>query len=716
MSARPANPMNLDNGPSPAQIDAGLVTLTHTGQRQDPYLTWAGETEGRYLVGDPKGNIRLAGVLLADHRLEDVVKAVNISGTRFAARSILGTRYFSAQMASASNTACRALLRYADYVLAEPGMWPVDKDKPSGADGSGHGAVPIPRGSNRQPRVATCPQSLVIGVIDGLCGFANQCFCVDSKSTLDFYWDQAGDPAQAQRTTGVPRWSRPADFNYGRELSGDALNKIASDLSRSNPDTGQRSDAERALYRLLAHKVPDDADWSHGTHVLDTVLSDAAASRSAKRTTKRPGVVYVQLPESALRDTSARWAAAYVLDAIDYIVSRAAPGAQIVINLSLGAFAGPHDGSSMLERAIDEIIDRHGGRLTVVVAAGNAGRIVDDGTGITKPCHARIALEPAGRSTSSMDLRSASLTWDIDALDTTESFMEIWVPDLGLDADPCGVSLSLQHETLAAMSLDAVAPDQTGTISRGGRVVAMVVNATGKCKVPNGNGGMALVALAHTRDQGAPPAPAGRWTIRITNECNRPLTLDAWIERRDMPGELLGFRPQYGFVDVDHSLTSSGALGTLANGRRTIVVGAVDQDAQSATYRASDYSSEGLKANPDDCNARIVARRGPDVYSAGRRTASGYFSGTTKNLAGTSMAAAQVSGAVAGVAALPTKTAETMLDKLQRFAAARQTSAGHAGTVDPRSPTAPRLTSSGRSRAEFVLPPMKREGEDPGQY
>ena len=47
----------------------------------------------------------------------------------------------------------------------------------------------------------------------------------------------------------------------------------------------------------------------------------------------------------------------------------------VVVNMSFGHIAGPHDGSSMLERAIHELIAarrRVGGRLEVVVAAGNS--------------------------------------------------------------------------------------------------------------------------------------------------------------------------------------------------------------------------------------------------------------------------------------------------------------------------------------------------------
>ena len=117
--------------------------------------------------------------------------------------------------------------------------------------------------------------------------------------------------------------------------------------------------------------------------------------------------------------------------------------------------------------------------------------------------------------------------------------------------------------------------------------------------------------------------------------------MNAWIERRDVPGELLGYRPQYGFADdTPHDIIKTGSLGSLANGQRSIVVGAVEFDKKMCSYGIADYSSRGLGAD---------AR--PQVYALGQRTSRGFFSGTGKSLAGTSIAAAQVTAALASALA-----------------------------------------------------------------
>ena len=181
-----------------------------------------------------------------------------------------------------------------------------------------------------------------------------------------------------------------------------------------------------------------------------------------------------------------------------------------------------------------------------------------------------------------------------------------------------------------------------------------MVNATGAVAVPNGQCGMALIAVGHTRGTGSAAAPAGRWLITITNPGKDVAAIDAWIERRDVPGELAGYRPQYGFVDAKPSVfTEQSTLGSLANGKASIVVGALELNAAGA-YQVADYSSRGPSlASAGTVGARARPRPGPDVFAGGRRVAAGFFSGTTKELTGTSVAAAHVTGAIASALAHP---------------------------------------------------------------
>ena len=394
MSVMPSEPLQDGSGKT-----AGAEQPLSVHSRLDPYLVWAQRTEFRYLVHGERGSLRLAGRLRENQSLAQAQASVRAVGAALDARMILETPFFTATMSPVSDEACSALLRHASYVLAEPGMRALDLPEPSAAlttlAGSG-ASSPI-----AQPTVPL-EHPIVIGVVDGRCGFANDGFCSGSESRLDRYWDQGGAPPTRPADEGA-WWSAPSGHRYGRVLDRSALDAIARRLSEA-ASTSQRAEIEKTIYRRLGHTPPQDADWSHGTHVLDTVLGELTDRF-------RPGVIYVQLPDAALRDTSARWTAAHVLDAIDYIVGHVKDGARAVINLSLGAFAGPHDGSSLLEQAIDSIAEQSNGRITFVVAAGNTGRVADDGTGDAKRCHASFKLPASAERV---------LAWDIDRADSTE--------------------------------------------------------------------------------------------------------------------------------------------------------------------------------------------------------------------------------------------------------------------------------------------------------
>src|SRR4030095_13755021 len=74
-------------------------------------------------------------------------------------------------------------------------------------------------------------------------------------------------------------------------------------------------------------------------------------------------------------DSSGRWLARHALDGLHYIVESAGPETTgIVVNMSWGPQTGPHDGTALLEEAIDELVDSHQASpcpLEVVLPAGN---------------------------------------------------------------------------------------------------------------------------------------------------------------------------------------------------------------------------------------------------------------------------------------------------------------------------------------------------------
>ena len=300
MSASPSEPVQDDSG-KPSSVEQQPPASSHL----DPYLVWAERTGYRYLVHGRSSPVRLAGRLRENRSLDQAKESVRAVGSDFDACAILDTPFFTATLTPVSREACDALLHCASFVLAEPGMRALDLPEPSNALASAATSAASP---TAQP-TAPLEQAVVIGVIDGRGGFANEAFCSGSESRLDRFWDQGAAPPTSPAEESA-WWSVPTSPHYGRVLDRSALDAIARRTSVATK-TLQRVEIERAAYRNLGHRPPQDADWSHGTHVLDTVLDELSGDRM------RPGVIYVQLPDAALRDTSARWTAAYVLDAID---------------------------------------------------------------------------------------------------------------------------------------------------------------------------------------------------------------------------------------------------------------------------------------------------------------------------------------------------------------------------------------------------------------
>ncbi|HVU03109.1 MAG TPA: S8 family serine peptidase [Polyangiaceae bacterium] len=140
-----------------------------------------------------------------------------------------------------------------------------------------------------------------------------------------------------------------------------------------------RAEIDAALSADDGAELPSD-DIGHGTHVASLAAGNGGRDR------KYVGVA----PDATLIvaravDASGNLADANVLVATDLAFSLSeslskANGTSpaTVVNLSLGSDFGPHDGSSSLERALEDLVgDGHPGRA-IVVAAGNSGGLVAD--------------------------------------------------------------------------------------------------------------------------------------------------------------------------------------------------------------------------------------------------------------------------------------------------------------------------------------------------
>jgi hypothetical protein len=276
--------------------------------------------------------------------------------------------------------------------------------------------------------------TVVIGVIDDGIAFANERFrTADNRSRVEHIWLQDG----TYKTTA-------ARYGYGCSLSkcdtsgGEGIDTL---LSRSTYSGLVDEDEVYARAGAIAFGGEGPSKlWvlktgalraSHGTHVMDIACGYAPGTAPKNESTRgedsRP-IVCVQLPAASSEGTSGASLDTFAVDGVRYILDKADEIARnrgcgrlpVVINFSFGTIAGRHDGTSDIERAIDELIGARQGTpapVQVVMPAGNSR---------LKRCHAQVSFER-----KSCLFRRGSvkcLYWRILPDDRTTSHLEIWLP------------------------------------------------------------------------------------------------------------------------------------------------------------------------------------------------------------------------------------------------------------------------------------------------
>jgi hypothetical protein len=472
------------------------------------------------------------------------------------------------------------------------------------------------------------PPAVVIGVVDDGIAFAHERFrCRRANgqpaTRLLAFWDQSLEPLPDGPWVHGPVHDRArlddalhAAMHGGRLVEAQAYAGLG--------------------YREVRHRV------THGTHVMDLACGADPGDDPA------PPIVAVQLPAAAIADTSCASTTVYMLDAIRFVLASAdaavPPSGRIcpaVINLSIGNIAGPHDGSSIFEQALDEMMalrdDCH-----LVLAAGNS---------YLSRCHAWIAVEAGA---------VAELDWQIQPGDGTPSYLEIWVGDAeGGVADVSAVQLSV---TPPAGQPVSVGLGQGAVLHIDGEPVAMI---GWQAQVANGRRAMALIAVAPTAcEAGWPqPAPCGAWHVALHNRGSVELECRAYVQRDDAPlgRPTLGRQswiedPDYhrfdrrGGVQLRDSRAAfvrrSGTLNGLASGALVHVAGGAMTDANRPAPPAR-YSSVPL---PDEreggggLRPLVVTEDSAVLHGV---LAAGSASGSRVALSGTSMAAPQLARLIA---------------------------------------------------------------------
>lgn len=477
-----------------------------------------------------------------------------------------------------------------------------------------------------------------MGVIDDGLAFAHQCV-VDVGARIEFFWNQ----------------DRPDDGSvpYGWELTKNGIDAWMGTCTHAGLVD------EDEVYRRAQHMIMNEPGHkpiarraTHGTHVMDL----ACGSPHAGAVDDRP-VLCVQLPVAATADSSGATLEYCALDALEYMID-CAGSRPLVVNLSYGFIAGPHDGSGFLEDAMDELIAAREAKkrpLAIVLPSGNS---------YLPRCHARFSLLSPGDD--------RTLRWRVLPDDGTPSSLEIWLPH------PTAAGVPRVTVQITSPTGVVIGPIGEGEVDAGEAPDAVLCLAVYfNAVTPANNRNMILITLAPTArvESGQSVAPSGIWEILVTNAGAAPIVdIDAWIERDDTPYGYPRLGRQSYFDDPDYKrfdhagreieddnipmsasyVKRDGTINSIGTGEHTIVMAGFQRKPESRSYFSNlpslipaKYSASGRLVAPppgipphrDSPDAMAVSDDSPAHHGV---LAAGARSGSTLAMFGTSVAAPQI--------------------------------------------------------------------------
>lgn len=547
---------------NPFQGAQGAIELAHACR--DPYLLWdifnRHKNKGVWELSDPpKFNIPV--ILQTVEELEtlnylDCKKdGAEIKNDYFAPLepSLNGAHYCSAMVtAQFIQTPPKWVERLELSLPHSTEAFVVPKTVSSNTVNS---VIPLERESTQSPDLET-RQPAIVGIIDDQFDFLNAYYAKDLAKTATRFlavWDQ--NDHVALQTGKV--WLEAQIDNHIQQFG-----------------------RSYASYSGLNYPIKLR---SHGVSVASLAIKNIAKCKP-EVIDSEPNIIAVQLPSNTVVDTSGASLGAHALDAMHYIFNIAAlhtPIAQtfkrpVVVNLSYGAIAGAHDGTSILEAAMDELLTLRAVNTAIVLPAGNSRETRTHLSGDIEP---NAVFE---------------FNWTIPPSDATDSFLEIWIDgDKSIEVrviPPYGASVSgwVTEDTMALWQTSHCEITET---------VGALINI-GKSTNSNLHK-QTLIALAPTKySKNVPNAliSAGVFKIQVKNKSSTKINMQAWVERDDA---VLGFdgggqQSTLSYLDeAQQKLNTSQEVGTLnsiANGAHTISVAAYVQ----SNGEPCNYSGESL--------------------------------------------------------------------------------------------------------------------------
>lgn len=411
-----------------------------------------------------------------------------------------------------------------------------------------------------------------------------------TKSRIIDIWDQTLSATGSE----IP----PTGFSYGVEYSNTEIN---DELNGTPAGFVRESDIN-----------------GHGTHVAGTTAGNGSSLNPSK---------YIGMAPEAdilvVKAGNGSFSSSNIIDALTYAQQKATLlGKPIVVNMSLGSDAGPHDGTDSKSVAINNF---SGTGRVVVVSAGNSG---------SSNIHISGTISNGGSANITLTIPSYTA---ISGSNNDNCGMDFWFSNNG------NVTVSVTTPNSYTQS-QVPGGDATTHTNDGSMYLYNYIDA--------GNNDREIEAYFYDGFSIKPPYP-GTWTITLTNNSGASINYHGWL--------------------FDASIGTSGTV--LLNGGNTsytlgnsaadaIIVGSYvsrwrwySSDGNSYSYSGTDYSD-----NISSFSSLGPTRTGsikPDITAPGQAIISSRSSDTSpdpSNLVagnlhlknqGTSMASPVVAGCVA---------------------------------------------------------------------
>ena len=456
--------------------------------------------------------------------------------------------------------------------------------------------------SNRTlPDLPVSSFDTLLGVIDHGCPFAHACVSNNTGTRVLSIWDQDESPDFSHVDGAAPK-----GFGYGRQIKRDILNyyiKLSTD-SLGNFD-------EDKCYRIAQYPAMQSR-ITHGAHTLGLLVGNKNSPSLSVHDPLLGGhldlsmtdvstivdTVFVQLPRSALLAPSATQTSKSILDGLRYIVDCASENTKnITVVVCYGDTMGPHDGSSLIEQALDTIVNEtkvNGKNLNIVFPSGNT---FDRATHALISC---IAVDKPER-----------VSWWVPPDNDVACFVEFWVKHDGrpvkLNICPPGSfdSLSIQvsdkNKTLTQLWPNSITPTAAITVLTHSDQTQVLVRVA-----PTGSNNMPRI-----------PGLAGRWSIQFEVSAARVSPIDAYV---GWGGKNFGFPKRVHatklFAETQGvEIDGSGSILGTGCGQKTFMAGAYEkwQPYQRASYSGAG-GSRGGKRQVTGADVLAIAEESPNLH------------------------------------------------------------------------------------------------------